>query len=149
MIELNFEPYIQLLAAVVLALPVAWDRERRTRNMGLRTFPLVAVGACGYVIVAQAFLGDSQPDASARVIEGLMTGIGFVGGGAILKGKDHVSGTASAASIWVTGAVGAAVGFKHWDYAIALSIINFSIIFLMSRVKPIVNGDNEHNKSDA
>lgn len=137
MIDFSFEPYIQLLAAVLLALPVAWDRERTTRNMGLRTFPLVAVGACGFVLVAQSVLGEGQPDATARVIEGLMTGIGFIGGGAILKGKDHVSGTASAASIWVTGAVGAAVGFKNWDYAVALSLINFAIIFGMSRLKPV------------
>lgn len=145
MIDFSFEPYIQLLTAVLLALPVAWDRERTTRNMGLRTFPLVAVGACGFVLIAQTVLGEGQPDATARVIEGLMTGIGFIGGGAILKGKDHVSGTASAASIWVTGAVGAAVGFKYWDYAIALSLINFAIIFGMSRLKPVIIEDPKND----
>ena len=79
--------------------------------MGLRTFPLVSLGACAYVLVSQAFIGDGNPDATARIVSGLMSGIGFVGGGAILKSKDHVSGTASAASIWVTGALGASAGF--------------------------------------
>ncbi len=57
-----------------------------------------------------------------------MTGIGFVGGGAILKHDDHVTGTASAASIWLVGAVGAAVGFGYWGHAIALAALNWAVI---------------------
>jgi putative Mg2+ transporter-C (MgtC) family protein len=98
-IDFSFEPYLRLLAAFLLALPIAWDRERSSRIMGLRAFPLVPVGSCAYILVAQAFIGDGQPNATARIVQGLMSGIGFVGGGAILKSKDHVSGTTSAASI--------------------------------------------------
>ena len=139
MIFYDFEPYLRLLGAVVLALPVAWDRERNSRIMGLRTFPLVSLGACAYILVGLSFIGVNEPDATARIVQGLMTGIGFVGGGAILKGNDHVTGTASAASIWVTGALGAAVGFGFWLFAIALGVLNFLIIFGMSRIKPRVD----------
>ncbi len=141
MIDFSFEPYLRLLAAFLLALPIAWDRERSSRIMGLRAFPLVAVGSCAYILVGQAFIGGSEPNATARIVQGLMSGIGFVGGGAILKSKDHVSGTTSAASIWVTGALGAAVGFGYWGYAIALSVLNFAIVFGMSFVKPLVIDD--------
>jgi len=143
---MTFEEYgwiFQLVGAVLLAMPVAWDRERKSRIMGLRTFPLVSLGACAYILVGQAFTGPDAPDAMARMMQGLLSGIGFVGGGAILKHKDHVMGTASAASIWVTGAVGAAVGFAQWELAIALSVLNFILIAMLSRVKGEVDKDPE------
>lgn len=121
-------PYLALLGALVLAFPIGWNRERHGKVMGVRTFPLVALGACGYILIAREFIGDDSPDATARVLQGLMTGIGFVGGGAILKHDDHVSGTASAASIWLVGAIGAAAGFGYWGHAIALAVLNVAAI---------------------
>ena len=82
--------------AYLLALPVAYDRERSTRGAGLRTFPLVAVASCGYTLIGIVTLSDI--DAQSRVLEGLITGIGFIGAGAILKGSGGVQGTATAAS---------------------------------------------------
>ena len=126
---------LQLLASVVLALPVAWDREHQGPSMGLRTFPLVSLGSCAYVLIGLSIVGPEERDALMRVMQGLMSGIGFVGGGAILKDSDNVRGTASAASIWVTGALGAAVGFQLWSLAITLSICNFAIVVVMTRFK--------------
>lgn len=126
---------LALLGALLLALPVGWNREKHSRIMGVRTFPLVSLGACAYVLVAREFIGDDAPDATARVLQGLMTGIGFVGGGAILKHDDHVTGTASAASIWVVGAIGAAAGFGYWGHAIMLALINFVVVAVFGRFK--------------
>ena len=92
----------RLTGAVLLALPTAWNREMNSRIMGLRTFPLVSLGACSYVLVAIAIVGSNSSPDLLRVLSGLMAGIGFVGGGAILKSDDRVRGTTSAASIWVT-----------------------------------------------
>lgn len=128
-------PYLALLGALVLAFPIGWNRERHGNIMGVRTFPLVAVGACGFILIARQFLGDASPDATARVLQGLMTGIGFIGGGAILKHDDHVTGTASAASIWMVGAIGAAAGFGQWGHAIALSVLNLAVITCFGRLK--------------
>ena len=89
---------LRLLAALVLALPIGWERELASRSAGLRTFPLVALAACGYVLVALAVVGPDA-EAQSRALQGLMTGIGFIGGGAILKSKEHVHGTATAAGI--------------------------------------------------
>lgn len=139
MTDFSMEPYLQLLGALVLALPVAWDRERYSQMMGLRTFPLVSLGACAYVLIGQTFIGDGDPNATARIVQGLMTGVGFVGGGAILKGDTQVSGTASAASIWLMGALGASAGLGYWGYAVALSVLNFAVIFGMRKVKPHVD----------
>lgn len=145
MTEFDFDPILKLLAATALALPIAWDRERNSRIMGLRTFPLVALGSCAYVLIGLEFISSVDPGATARIVQGLMSGIGFVGGGAILKSNDHVSGTASAASIWVTGALGAAAGFGYWNYAVALSVLNFAIVFGMSRLKPVVAESSEQD----
>ena len=96
-----------LLVAYVLALPIGWNREREERSAGLRTFPLVAVASCGFVQAAETLVGQT-PEAMARIVEGIITGMGFIGGGAILRMKDSVKGTATAASLWATGAVGTA-----------------------------------------
>ena len=126
---------LKLLGAAVLALPTAVDREEHSPSLGLRTFPLVAIGACSYVLVGSAVFGAEAAEANSRLLQGLMTGVGFVGGGAILKSSDEVRGTASAAGIWVTGALGAAVGFGRWDLAIAMAVINFALVAGLSRVK--------------
>jgi putative Mg2+ transporter-C (MgtC) family protein len=112
-----------IAVAFVLALPLGWERERAERSAGLRTFPLVAMASCGYILIASTALGD-RPEAQARVLQGLMTGIGFIGGGAILKGDGTVRGTATAASIWNTGAIGAAAAFDRYDIALVLSVTN-------------------------
>ena len=86
-----------LIFAYLLALPIGWDRKHSKRQFGLRTFPLVAVMTCGFMLVGMSVIEST--DGEARVIQGIITGIGFIGGGAILKDQDKVAGTASAASI--------------------------------------------------
>ena len=118
---------LQLAVAFALAFPIAWDREHRERSAGLRTFTLVAISTCGFLIAARSSLGPSA-DAESRVWQGLLTGIGFIGSGAILKTEGSVRGTATAASIWSTAAVGAAVAYSNYDIAIVLSIANFAVL---------------------
>ncbi len=79
----------QLGIAFVLALPVAWNREQRARGAGLRTFPLVSIAACGYMLVGMQVYSGS--DAEARVMYGIITGMGFIGGGAIGAVTDQLS----------------------------------------------------------
>ena len=93
-------------------------------RVGLRTFPLVALASCGYLLVFRDPAGANL-DAQSRVFQGLLSGIGFVGGGAILKEGGTVRGTATAASIWNTGAIGAAVAFDRFEIALVLGLINF------------------------
>jgi putative Mg2+ transporter-C (MgtC) family protein len=122
---------VKLAVAFGLALPIGWERRRSGRTVGMRTFPLVAVASCGYVLVAQQVLGMNGAEHS-RVLQGLMTGIGFVGGGAILKSAVFVRGTATAASIWNTGAIGAAAGYGVYPIAVLLSLINFLALRLLT-----------------
>ena len=118
----------------MLALPIGWDRERNERSAGLRTFPLVAVASCGFVQATEASVGTSA-EAQARIIEGLITGIGFIGGGAIIKQADAVQGTATAAGLWATGAVGAAVGLGSYDVAIVITLFTIFTFRILSPIK--------------
>ena len=95
----NLLPHLAALAvAYLLALPIGWNREKQERSAGLRTFPLVAVASCGFIQAAESIVGD-DPEAIARIVEGIITGMGFIGGGAILRMKESVKGTATAASL--------------------------------------------------
>lgn len=123
-----------LLIAYVLALPIGWNRELEERSAGLRTFPLVAVATCGFVQAVEPITADS-PEALARVIEGLITGMGFIGGGAILRRGNSVKGTATAASLWITGAVGVAVGTGSLDVALALAVITAATLGFVTPLK--------------
>lgn len=131
----TLQPYAALVGALLLSLPVAWNRERHSDLVGVRTFPLVAVGACAYMVLGTYVIDGVAPEARARLLQGLMTGIGFVGGGAILKNEDSVSGTASAASIWIVGAIGAATAMGAWGYAVALAAINWLVFRMFMRMK--------------
>jgi putative Mg2+ transporter-C (MgtC) family protein len=122
-----------LAVAYALSLPLAYDRERADKGAGLRTFPLVAVAACGYTLVGISVLDST--DAEARVLQGLITGIGFIGGGAILKNKGTVSGTATAASIWNTGLIGIAVAFNRYEVAMLMSAISFVTLRFIRQFK--------------
>jgi putative Mg2+ transporter-C (MgtC) family protein len=133
--SLRVLPHVAALAfAYVLALPIGWDRERNERSAGLRTFPLVAVASCGFVQATEGITGNS-PEAQARIIEGLITGIGFIGGGAIIKQSGAVQGTATAAGLWATGAVGAAVGLGSYDVAIVVTLFTIFTFRILSPAK--------------
>jgi putative Mg2+ transporter-C (MgtC) family protein len=121
----------KLVLAYTLALPVGWYREKEAHSIGVRTFPLVAMASCGYILVALP-LGVTDTSSQSRVIQGLVAGIGFIGGGAILKAEGNVHGTATAASIWTTGVVGAAVAQNRFLLAILLAGLNlFSLRVLL------------------
>jgi putative Mg2+ transporter-C (MgtC) family protein len=131
----NVLPHLVALAiAYILALPIGWNRERSERSAGLRTFPLVAIASCGFIQAAETII-QGNPEATARVVEGLITGMGFIGGGAILVVKNSVRGTATAASLWATGAIGTAVGLGVYDIAVVISLVTFFTLWAMTPMK--------------
>ena len=129
----------QIGIAFLLASPLGWDREAEERGAGLRTFPLVAAGSCSYLLIGQDILEGSE--SHARLLYGLMTGIGFIGGGSILKEGGSVTGTATAASIWNTGAIGAAVAWHRYEIAIVLSLSTLLVLRLVRPLKSVARSD--------
>jgi putative Mg2+ transporter-C (MgtC) family protein len=130
----------QIGIAYVLTAIVGWNREQETHYAGIRTFPLVGMASCGYILA----LGPmADPANQSRVLQGLITGIGFVGGGAILKEGATVRGTATAASIWNAGVIGASVAMGRYDIAVVLSLLN---LFTLRALLPLKQWlDNRKN----
>ncbi len=133
--------FLRIGLAFVLAVPIGWERRDDTdHDLGLRTFPIVAMGACAFMLVAKNLPG-ADAESQARLVQGLIGGIGFIGGGAILKHGTNVRGLATAASIWCTGAIGAAVAFEREEIAIILSVM---MLITLRVLTPVVeNGQDD------
>lgn len=128
------EDLLRLALAYLLALPIGWNREHEEHTAGVRTFPIVAIATCGMTLIARTLPGSS-PDTYSRILQGMIAGIGFIGGGAIMRDKNGVSGTATAASVWNVGIVGAAVGMGAYHVAIALALVNLVTLKWLLRLK--------------
>ena len=147
--DFNLLPHLMaMLIAYGLAFPIGWNREKEERSAGIRTFPLVAIATCGFIQAAESLTADS-PEAMARIVEGLITGMGFIGGGAILRLRDSVKGTATAASLWVTGAIGAAVGLGSYDVAVMLSLVAFATLWMLAPLKRQVQEEKAKEQGTA
>jgi putative Mg2+ transporter-C (MgtC) family protein len=122
----------RLLLAYVLTLGIGWESEREAHTAGIRTFPIVSMASCGYLL-----LMGHHPNTSdqSRLLQGLITGIGFIGGGAILKEGASVRGTATAASVWNAAIIGAAVALNQLTIAIALAILNIFTLYVLLPLK--------------
>lgn len=141
--------FLRIAIAFILAIPIGWERYESERNLGLRTFPIVAMGACSFMLIAKNIPG-ADAEAQARAIQGLLSGIGFIGGGAILKHNGSVRGLATATSIWCTGAIGAAVAFERLGMAMMISIVTFVTLRLLTPIaekhKKDLNNDSEETE---
>ena len=126
---------IRLLAAGLMGAVIGAQREHAGKSAGLRTHMLVSVGAALFVIAPVQFGFDSSD--LSRIIQGLATGIGFIGGGAILKmsGEREIQGLTTAAGIWLTAALGVAVGLGALGVALISAALAWVILVAMLRIE--------------
>ncbi|WP_201583228.1 MgtC/SapB family protein [Psychrobacter jeotgali] len=126
-LDLNLMAYhlFQLGIAFILSLPIALNREMKEDGAGLRTFPLVTIASCAFMLVGRDIY---EASGEARIMYAIITGMGFIGGGAIFKNEEGSKGTATAASLWNTGAIGISVAYGRYEIAIILSIVGFLIL---------------------
>ena len=115
----------RMLLALALAFPLGWERGKGRHSAGFRTFPVVAMASCGYALIARQMPG-ADAETMTRLLQGLIAGIGFIGGGAILKNGDKIHGLVTAASIWNTGAIGVSVAYGRIEIAVVLSLANLA-----------------------
>jgi putative Mg2+ transporter-C (MgtC) family protein len=122
---------LRLIAAVVLGGLLGYERAHAGKAAGIRTHMLVALGAALFVVLPQQAGADEQ--ALSRVIQGLIAGIGFLGGGAILKisSQGEVHGLTTAAGIWLTAAIGVAVGTGRIVSAILATMLAWVVLSLV------------------
>ncbi len=133
----------QVVLAAILGLVIGFDRERKHRDAGMRTMTLVAMGSCLFTTLSlQAFPGAD----SARVAAQIIPGMGFIGAGAIIKEGRSVQGLTTAATMWVTAAVGMAVGTGNWFVGISITVAIWFVLVVLQKFKralPTVSPDGE------
>lgn len=119
----TLEFVIRLLVASGIGAVIGLERKYRAKGAGVGTHVLVAIGAALFMIVSQhGFVGASRFDA-ARVAAGVVSGIGFLGGGIILKQQNRVSGLTTAAGLWVTAAVGLSIGSGLYILGVSAALL--------------------------
>jgi len=133
--------------ALVLGALIGWDRERRDAEAGLRTHMLVSLGAALFVLVAlETGMNDDQ---MSRVIQGLVSGIGFLGAGAVLKDQEEgrIHGLTTAASIWATAGVGMAAGLGHTGIALLATLFILVVLVWLRRFGRSIRRHRETDSS--
>jgi putative Mg2+ transporter-C (MgtC) family protein len=130
---------LRLTVALLLGAVVGYQRERIGKPAGLRTHMLVAAGTALFVLAAQE--ADMGPDALSRIIQGVATGIGFIGAGAILKLYEErdIQGLTTAAGIWMTAAVGVGVGLGRLGAALVSTALTWIVLALLGGYEHLIN----------
>lgn len=133
---------IRLLMAALLGGILGFEREHKGKAAGIKTHMLVAIGSALFVLIPQQ-AGLSQSELS-RVMQGIIAGIGFLGAGAILKGADekHLKGLTTAAGIWLTAAIGVAVGLGRESSAILCTFIALLVLVIVPRITDGIESKN-------
>jgi len=133
---------IRLLAALVAGAIIGYQRERAGKAAGLRTHMLVSMGTAMFVLAAAE--NGMQQDAISRVVQGLATGIGFLGAGAILKleSERRIRGLTTAAGIWMTAALGVAIGLGALGTAAVGVLFAWVVLAILIRLEKRIDGSS-------
>ena len=139
---------VRLIVAMIFGAVIGIQRERAGKPAGLRTHMMVALGAAVFVIASGEF--GMNADSISRVIQGLVTGIGFLGAGAILKlyEKRAVEGLTTAAGIWMTAALGVAVGLGRFGLALVATLLAWMTLSVVRQLEHMVNRGNRKSEDD-
>ena len=149
----------RLICALVGGIVIGIERQLRKRNAGLAVNALVAVGACIFILTSESVItasiqnGGPVNNDNLRVLSQVVTGIGFLGAGVIMKDGFTIHGLNSAATIWCSAAVGCLCGYGMWRYA-AISVavivfINWIIKNLEIRVEKKSQDNNNDDKTES
>jgi len=117
-----------LVAALVLGGAIGFERELGGKPAGLRTNIIICLGACAFTIIAR-HLSEGNPDAATRIGAGIVTGVGFLGAGALIQAGSGVHGMTTAASIWLVTSIGMACGAQMYVAAVTVTGLALCVLF--------------------
>ncbi len=122
---------LQVILAIAMGGILGWERERIHKPAGLRTYILVCLGATLFTVVSKRAVENLAPGMVAdptRIASQILTGIGFIGAGVIMKRNEHVEGITTAAGLWLSAAVGMALGFEQYVIAIITTVAGLIVL---------------------
>lgn len=137
--------FLNILLALFLGICLGLERSFAKKTAGMRTYALVSMGACLFIILARLSspVTDAGSPGQLYVLQGLIIGIGFIGGGAILHNKEHTVGLTTAAGLWITAGIGAAVGYGYASLAIFTTIITLFAFTVLWFIEHYITGETE------
>ena len=123
---------VRLAAAVGVGALIGLDRELRQKPAGIRTLALVALGSAVFVLETIDSTRSPYTDPTSRVIQGIITGVGFLGAGSIMRtvGEESVRGLTTAASIWLAAAMGIACGLANWPLVVVGGLLGVLVLVI-------------------
>ncbi len=134
----NWDIIIRLVVCVLCGSVIGLEREKKGRSAGLRTHILVCLGS-GLIMLISLYIFDiysgKSPLDPARIAAGVVTGIGFLGAGTIITNRSGAKGLTTAASIWVSSAIGLAVGCGFMIAAVLTTIITFITLAFLKQIE--------------
>jgi putative Mg2+ transporter-C (MgtC) family protein len=141
---------LRLSAAVAIGALIGLDRELRRKPAGLRTLALVALGSAVFIVETIDPTRGAYTDATSRVIQGIVTGVGFLGAGSIMRGADEesVRGLTTAASIWLAAACGIACGLANWPLVVGGGILGI-LVLLITPVERVLHNRRKTDLKDS
>lgn len=127
--DLTVEMLLRLVAATLIGCTIGLNRDLHGKPTGVRTMGLVAL-ASAIIVIAAGLVGGTGD--ATRAVQGIVTGIGFLGAGVIVKEAvgERIHGLTTAATIWLTAALGITCGLGHWGLALAAAGLAFAILTL-------------------
>jgi putative Mg2+ transporter-C (MgtC) family protein len=124
---------LRLVIAGVIGAIIGYERRMHHKSIGVAGMALVAIGSASYMLLA-THLARSDPASVSRALQGLLQGIGFLGGAVIFKTGTDVRGIKTAAAIWITGAIGLAIGTWFWWLGVLVGITTACILFVADQL---------------
>ena len=128
--EVNWSDVVPLLLAVILGGIIGLERQVRDKPAGLRTNILICLGSCVYTMISISLVGSDPGRIAAQIV----TGIGFLGAGAIIQSGASVHGLTTAAGIWIVASIGMACGTKRYFMAVVVTLLAVLALMLLSPV---------------
>jgi putative Mg2+ transporter-C (MgtC) family protein len=140
---------LRLLMALGCGCAIGLNREFHRKPAGFRTFGLVAIGSCIVVMLIELERG-SGPDAASRVIQGVLTGIGFLGAGVIFRREtqNKVAGLTTAAAVWLTAGVGMCAGAGQFVIAGAATVLGLGLLLLGGPLERLLTGRSARRRRE-
>jgi putative Mg2+ transporter-C (MgtC) family protein len=140
---------IRLLVAGLIGGLIGFERRSHHKAIGIAGMILIAIGSATFMLLAK-HLSQTDPASISRTLQGLMSGIGFLGGAVIFKSGADVRGIKAAAAVWITGAIGLAIGTSYWWLGITVGLVTASVLFISdSFPDPVREMKQETRESDA
>lgn len=142
----DMQIYLRLTLSVLLSGLIGLERQVHRRTAGLRTHILVSLGSCLIMLTSLHVFDiykDKAPLDPARIAAGVITGIGFLGAGTIIRERERIRGLTTAASLWVVAGIGLAIGVGFYSAGIFTTILTVIVLFFLRHLEDIMFGEEK------